>query len=1144
MNGLSFFNNQRFGAILILCLLVCGTIWAVPPGGDITGVVVESRKDEDNTHALLIEVQGDRDAEADEVRIKIPKTLVDKVSTGLLPEGWTLTPGKGLIAMSGAGVKLPLFIRLDLGQETPPAKTDVTVLNDGKKAFTKKGILIKRLPPVKLSSDFSNILRFPPLVSPGDLLWFKPLDPAKTPVGGTWKVDEKEAEYVEEKEYYSLSLGYDLKLDAKLTLSYTDAYGYDLYSGGLKDIQIVAPLPEGERPYINAVSPMVFVGDLICICGYFPGEATRSGILLDGKSIGGPVSASSHLLVFRLPGEIQPGRHVISGSPGAGFAGLQTKEFEVIRVSGSIDRNKLLRGESTPLRMRIEGTEKVLTVTLTNHTPQIISLEGGNEQDIPTSGGAENTFEKMVQGISKGDFRLNYNLNLSFCPCTEQETQQDSGEEEVFENSFDETFDSFRDARDLANESANHKYDDLELAKLKAREALEEFTRTREHLQEGIDNGDIGPNTAESFRRFISEYETQVRKILETPQEETELPVSHVPEPIHSRPEDMPRAVVTDGWLAPIQAVWQDDDVFKDFSGKQLTNTGPGQWNAELKMVVGKSTVIAGIRDDNWNRIKIMGTANGTRLTKVKFRFKLIQGSNEKIVYTERKANNYVALDGVAGEDRPFACSIMAGEGLPKYGSFTIDSAGSYTIEAELLREDGSETGLKITVSGEATQTYGPDVKLVPVILSSGNPAAWGGSLAHIVQQLATACQEGIPRFFPIAPGGMTVTAEPTLNLRHLEPGVGSKLKSLLPFTDTVEEIRADTLSAAMAQRFGTGSAMTNGPKVVVMLSDHDFDLTRRGGGAQAYCASTKFMVARHDTNFESIAHELIHSMPYLWSKDQMQSLFGINYHNAADGKYGEGMDVRSWGGLRKKDEHSIMGSAYIGKWINQGTYWHLLNEFRSKPDPELLLVRGYIARDGSQRTGIFEPFYQIMGTADLEALTAGTTANQWLVAVKDKNGKVLARYPIHAQWMVPDLEVERKILSFTYRIPWSANIHRLELLAPSGVVDKRNISANAPNVKITSPSANTTVKPQAGKDGRFIRVTWTASDPDNDQLYYLLFYSPDNGNKWRLIQMDTQQTSAELPVPGNPKKIRVRIVASDGFRSAEHEIALNVNLK
>jgi hypothetical protein len=427
--------------LLLFWLPLAFMLQAGPPEGSITGVVVESRKDEDQQQTLLVEVQGEKDSQADEVHLKLPKKSIKTAAAGFMPEGWKLDYGNGLISMSGKSLNLPLYFRIDLGQVTPPVKTDVEVFHEGKRKFKKKGLIILRKPPVRVSDDFTSVLKFPQVISPGDWLWLKPLDFKKTPASGTWKVGGLEAEYIKDKEYYTVTLPTTLEKDTPISLSYTDPYGVDLYLSPKLGYTRVRFFPEESTANITGVSPMVFVKDMICVCGYFPDDASRNGILVDGRSLGAPVSASNHVLVFKLPDDIGPGTHRISGTAGGGFDRLVMKDFEAIQIRGSIDRNKLMRGESTPLRMWVEGTEKVVTIKLTNNTPNIIRLDGGNEQEI-------------------------------------EEGALD--DEQVFENLF--------------------------------------------------------------------------------------------------------------------------DDVFRDFSGKQLTKTGPGQWNAEFKMVVNKPTLIFGIREDGRNR--------------------------------------------------------------------------------------------------------------------------------------------------------------------------------------------------------------------------------------------------------------------------------------------------------------------------------------------------------------------------------------------------------------------------------------------------------------------------------------------------------------------------------------------------------------
>lgn len=1120
--------------IIFILIFLQVNLLLFPSGGRISGVVISSRMSESGNDTALIKINGKRENNADEVRLKFPKKILNDLSEGSLPSGWEMIKKKGVLILSGKEKKFPLNLRLDLKTTKFSGKAGIEVLLDGKTIYKKKKVLIKRLPQVKKLIDFSNILVLPPLISLGDKIRFKPLDINKTPIGGKWKIGDITAEWIEGKKYYDLSLPYKMKNKMDLSVTYTDEYEVDLY-GTLKypDIKII-PMTVGNSPNITGVSPMVLYKDRICICGYFPDEKAGMGIFLDGRPLGSPVSSSSHILIFQLDGDVGPGVHRISGEIGSGYSGSENIEFEVIKVNGLIDRNKLWKGESTPLKLWLEGTEKKVSISLSNKTPQIISLDGGNDQKLLTSGGKENKIEKKVSGLTPGDFSLQYNLELSFCPCYE-EIMKESEEGLYFENLYDDVIHDFREGRQNTNEGSGHRYDDLEQAKLKAAEALRLFTRAREKIDLGVENGDIGETSARLLRQYMSEYETRARNIL-TMKEETPLQVESVPDPVSSRPEEKPSAIVTDGWFEPVQSVWQDDDKFRDFSGKQLTKTSPGVWQAELKMVTGKRTLIFGIREDQRNRVKMMGTTNGTKLVKVKFRFKLIQGTTEKIIFTEREAHNYISLDGPIGPDIPWSASLMAGNGLPEFRSFTIGSSGSYKIECELLRENGAETGLKVIVNGQAIRTFGPNVKIVPVQLSSETSGYGSGYLPAKAQVLASEADSKIPLFYPLVDGGMSVTTDPLLDLRTIEPGTLATLWSMVPFTDTTENVRADALSAAMTQRFGTGASLTNGPKVYVLLSDHDFDLVRRGGRAAAYCSSQKLMVGRHDNKYTTVAHELIHSMPYLWSVTNMESNFGFNYHNDADHNNGNGVMIKSNYRIVQKDKHAVMGSDYTVKWISQGTYWHLLNEFRSRPDPELLLLRGYIAQDNGNTAGFQLPVYKIMGIADLKAVKP-VVKNKWNIILKNAAGDQIGRYAINARWHVPDLDVKRKILSYNYRIPSNKEVSHIELYGPNGLLDKKTISVTAPVVKFTGLPG----KVKNFSSDRKISIQWKGFDRDGDKLFYTLLYSPDKGNKWRILAMDTSDNSFTYKIPGHPKKIRFKIFVSDGLRSNYDEVGITI---
>ncbi|MGH9362375.1 MAG: hypothetical protein ACRD2T_10705, partial [Thermoanaerobaculia bacterium] len=163
----------------------------------------------------------------------------------------------------------------------------------------------------------------------------------------------------------------------------------------------------------------VFAGDELCVCGSFPSAETGAALTLDGEPLGQPLSASAGSVRLRIPQTTPPGPHQLGGLPQAGFAAGASCSTTVVAVRGEIDRRRLLRGESTPMRLWIEGTTESLTLRVTNHTPDIISLQGGNDQVMTTSGGSPNRAERTVHAVRPGDFEIRYTLAADACPCPE-----------------------------------------------------------------------------------------------------------------------------------------------------------------------------------------------------------------------------------------------------------------------------------------------------------------------------------------------------------------------------------------------------------------------------------------------------------------------------------------------------------------------------------------------------------------------------------------------------------------------------------------------------------------------------------------------------------------------------------------------------
>ena len=445
----------------------------------------------------------------------------------------------------------PQPIRVNLGDREAPKKAKITLTSKGSVVAADE-FDIDRLPRVRIPKDIFELVALPEMVSPGDTITFTAPDTNWTPRFGEWRIggrlaygldwrydttnwdsdlsgetepetgDEGEdtGEPDEETFRYTVTLPYDLNPDLGLSLKY-DTYWKEpvIELDEVEGVEIVPqPTLDPVLPRITACTPKSFAGEEACVCGWFPDQQSRGALTLDGIPLGAAVSASNRVVTVRLPSELAPGKHVIAGNGLEGSA-----EIVILAIGGEVDQELLRSGQSTPIKLWVYGTDEPVELHLTNHTPGIVTLQGGNDQVVTTSGGSgdDNTWQGILDAVSPGDFNLSYELTVGGCPCGEGEVvaaedMPDAG------TPYGETIDSFRRARRYSNDARYGSLPPTE-ARDRAQRALDEFEHTREELQEAIDawnNGDleggIGPTVEQTLRRFISEYEDQARGVLES----------------------------------------------------------------------------------------------------------------------------------------------------------------------------------------------------------------------------------------------------------------------------------------------------------------------------------------------------------------------------------------------------------------------------------------------------------------------------------------------------------------------------------------------------------------------------------------------------------------------------------------------------
>ncbi|UCE41432.1 MAG: RHS repeat protein [Candidatus Aminicenantes bacterium] len=405
----------------------------------ITGVVIATRTDQEKKRSLLITASSGISGKlVDEIHIELAKDAAAQAVPGHLPSDWTFTGVDREIALTGPALESQqnIYIRVDVGSAKAPTRLKVKMFSSGSKVFDKR-VQVSLLPPLRLINSLEDLIILPPEVSPGENLMIEVLDPQITPSGGNWTISSVLAE---EEFPVSGKPGDNPRLSVKLPgslipgnpveIAYTDPWGQQIVHVPFAEgVQVVPPLtPSSAYPSLTSCQLQTFPGEVICVCGFFPNEAAWSALSFDGQPLGYPASASSRVVHVQIPMELGPGPHVIAGSQEAGFSKDNTLEITVLTLGGEIDQDALRRGQSTTMRLWIEGTQEPVSLEITNQTPGIISIAGGDVQIVSTSGGNPNSLERTVQGISPGDFQIDYALDMDEpCPCVGGEIVLPSG---------------------------------------------------------------------------------------------------------------------------------------------------------------------------------------------------------------------------------------------------------------------------------------------------------------------------------------------------------------------------------------------------------------------------------------------------------------------------------------------------------------------------------------------------------------------------------------------------------------------------------------------------------------------------------------------------------------------------------------------
>ena len=603
-----------------------------------------------------------------------------------------------------------------------------------------------------------------------------------------------------------------------------------------------------------------------------------------------------------------------------------------------------------------------------------------------------------------------------------------------------------------------------------------------------------------------------------------------------------------------MQGVWQDDYTFADKPGKQLTKLSPVSYEAELDMVVGRETLLFGIRGINdpltdWKRwvIEINGNTTGSSIVPLHFEF-FLNGTR----FYKDPIPQPIYLNGPCGEPLTFTASIdfldiKGGVPYGNVGPFTIPE-GPYILEAELVTEGGVRTGLKVTVTGEAVVVDAPEVHFVFLLLKNVDPVTrkaiqdiYGGAM----KKIAADTEVGLPDLFPLPKDSVVTVLHP---VQDLGDDIEKAEKDWTPWLSNIwnrskisTRLREITL-AKLNDYLKTGGLLAGADRVVAVLDQADYAKIAKSGSSEGFAPTTKVMFIHSGVDYLTVAHELVHTLPqHLWSQDQMEDECDLGYH-WTKGRQANGFQLNQMSVPHLEEKNftrPLMGSGISSTetWITQCTYWHLIEGLRNRVDPPLLLVRGRVARDGENVIGELFPAYQQDGVPD----PVETMESEWAIVLKDERGSELGRYPFSPEW---EFEIEdeglteRDLVTFAHWVVAPEDLVTIDLDGPNGVLDSFTYSANPPVVG--NITAGPSSEPQ--EDGvRVDTVSWSGSDADGDPLLYSVFYSTDDGETWTLQSLEQAGASLDVEIDLEAERHAIKIIATAGTQSGEGVINLAI---
>jgi len=231
-------------------------------------------------------------------------------------------------------------------------------------------------------------------------------------------------------------------------------------------------------------------------------------------------------------------------------------------------------------------------------------------------------------------------------------------------------------------------------------------------------------------------------------------------------------------------------------------------------------------------------------------------------------------------------------------------------------------------------------------------------------------------------------------------------------------------------------------------------------------------------------------------------------------------------------------------EWITDFHYERLMNKMlnptlqsASAEETDRLLVSGSINL-GTDEVWL-DPFSLFDDMVELETRLPG----EFAIVLADELGVRLATYPFtpksqHVEdssagvacGTVGSGAVAVEPAQIFELVPWDPDTTEVSIWHSDTKIASRWVTANAPWVEVSSPNGGDIV------DGDTLHISWSAGDPDGDDLAYTILYSADEGQSWITLAADIENSSyqANAGLLAGSTQALVKVIATDGVNTGE----------